>query len=74
MKWPQEIVGQQNIGLPASEFCSCSKVFSVTTLLEGVQGRAVCIYFTQVEQALHKSWRAGRGFRVHLHRWRLKVP
>jgi len=52
----------------------CSKVFSVTTLFEGIQGRAVCIYITQVEQGLNKPWRAGRGFRVHLHRWRLKVP
>jgi len=50
MKWLQELVGQQNIGLPASAFCSWSKVFSVTTLLEGIQGGAVCIYFTQVNK------------------------
>jgi len=47
----------------------CSKDFRVTALLEGVQGRAMvmCIYFTQGERELHKPWRAGRGFRVHLH-------
>jgi len=43
----------------------CSKDFHVTALLEGVQGRAVCIYFTQGERGLHKPWRGGRGFRVH---------
>jgi len=40
----------------------CSKDFRVPALLEGVQGRAVCIYFTQGERGLHKPWRAGRVF------------
>jgi len=53
-----------------------SKDFSVTALLEGIQGHAmsVCIYFTQDEQGLNKPWRGGRVFVCIYISCRFKVP
>jgi len=73
MKWPQELVGQQNLVLPASELGVVPGIQCPSSVRRCSGTHCVHIFYsgwTRATQTLER----GKGFRVHLHRWRLKVP